>query len=57
MSKMTTEKKLVRRKLVLNRETVRSLSVQTLEEVVGGARDLSIVACSLRCSAGCSSPC
>jgi hypothetical protein len=36
MSKMNTEKKLVRRKLVLNREMLRTLSAQTLEEVAGG---------------------
>jgi hypothetical protein len=36
MSKMNTEKKLVRPKLVLNREMLRTLSAQTLEEVAGG---------------------
>jgi hypothetical protein len=36
MSKMNTEKKLVSGKLVLKREALRTLSAQTLEEVVGG---------------------
>jgi hypothetical protein len=57
MSKMNIEKKLVSRKLVLTHETVRGLSAQTLEEVVGGALGLSIVHCTLACSAACSVPC
>jgi hypothetical protein len=36
MSKMNTEKKLVGRKLVLNRETLRTISAEQLEQVVGG---------------------
>jgi hypothetical protein len=36
MSKMNTEKKLVSRKLLLNCETLRSLSAQGIEEVAGG---------------------
>ncbi len=48
MSKMNTEKKLVRRKLSLNRETLRSLSEQTLEEVAGGRPS---------CETGCSGTC
>jgi len=37
MSKMKTEKKLDSRKLDLKRETLRTLSTQTLAEVAGGA--------------------
>jgi hypothetical protein len=33
---MNTEKKLVGRKLVLNRETLRTISAEQLEQVVGG---------------------
>lgn len=42
MSKMNTEKKLVRRKLVLNREVLRTLSEQTLKNVAGGDREAMI---------------
>ena len=48
MSKMNTEKKPVRRKLVLNREVLRTLSEQTLEEVAGGLTARSIL-CTLDC--------
>ena len=36
MSKTKSEKKTVNRKLYLNRETLRTLSAEKLEEVVGG---------------------
>jgi hypothetical protein len=51
MSKMKTEKKLVRRKLSRNRETLRSLSPQRLEEVAGGRT--SIFPWSVGCTATC----
>jgi hypothetical protein len=48
MSKMNTEKKLVRRKLSLNRETLRSLSDQTLERVAGGDQaEYSMLLCDI----------
>jgi hypothetical protein len=46
MSKMNAEKKLVSRKLSLNRETLRSLSEKTLEEVAGGARQPTMLFCT-----------
>jgi hypothetical protein len=41
MSKMNTEKKTVSRKLVLNREVLRTLSEQALAEVAGGFRGVT----------------
>ncbi len=48
MSKMNTEEKRINRKLVLNHETLRSLSEQTLEKVAGGDRGIpTLSVCSL----------
>jgi len=58
MSKINIEKKNLRtRKLSLSRETLRTLNGEQLEEVAGGARTLSLFACTLGCSAACSTPC
>ncbi len=48
MSRMNTKEPSakVSRKLFLNRETVRSLSVETPEEVAGRGQGLSLVFCS-----------
>ncbi len=57
MSRMNTKEPIgrVSRKLFLNRETVRSLSAEMLQEVAGGDRTQTIGFCSLlACTfAGC----
>ncbi len=60
MSRTNTKEPIgrVSRKLFLNRETVRSLSVETLQEVAGGVPNTtSLIACSRACSWGCTTNC